>query len=115
MYAGAHGPRTTRAQVAAGRMTVGDVVMVHGLIFQLTLPLGILGSVYNQVRVATTDMQKLVALLENKPAVVSVPGAPSLELHAGRIEFDDVTFAYTVAQRVEAGNERRGSVGVRAI
>ena len=38
-------------EAMAGRMSVGDVVMVHGLIFQLTVPLGILGTMYNQVRV----------------------------------------------------------------
>ena len=71
-------------EVMAGRMTVGDVVMVHGLIFQLTLPLGILGSVYNQVRVATTDMQALDNLLSNAPSVASKPDAPPLRLDAGR-------------------------------
>ena len=72
----------------AGRMSVGDVVMVHGLIFQLTVPLGILGTMYNQVRVATTDMNALDKLLIMQPAVASKPDAPPLLLTAGRIAFD---------------------------
>ena len=76
-------------QVMAGTMTVGDVVMVHGLIFQLTLPLNILGSVYNMVRQATVDMNALTQLLQQKPAVTSVRGAPALSSPTrGRIEFD---------------------------
>ena len=94
-------------QAAAGGMSVGDVVMVHGLIFQLTLPLGILGSVYNQVRVASTDMQNLVALLGNAPAVATLPGAPPLALAPSgappRIEFDDVSFGYLEGQTLLRG------------
>ena len=86
-------------EVAAGRMSVGDVVMVQGLVFQLTLPLSILGMVYNQVRQAVIDMGALSQLQGRAPQITSPPGAPPLALAAegargGRIEFEDVHFAY---------------------
>ncbi len=83
-------------EVAAGRMSVGDVVMVHGLIFQLTLPLNILGTIYNQVRQAATDLDALLALQRRSPSIASAAGAPPLVLSSpgGRVVFDNVTFGY---------------------
>jgi len=86
--------------VVAGRMTIGDLVLVNAFLIQLYMPLNFLGIVYREIRQSLADIERMFTLLDEHREVADTPDAIDLPPGAVDVSFDAVNFHYDAKRPV---------------
>ena len=80
--------------VVEGKLTLGDLVMVNAFLLQMFQPLSFLGVMYRQIKESITDVERMFELMKRPREVEDKPDARDLDVIAGEVKFDHVSFAY---------------------
>ena len=84
-------------------LTLGDLVLVNGLLIQLYIPLNFLGMVYREIKQALADMDRMFRLLKQDREVEDRPGARSLSATGASVRFENVDFSYEARRQILFG------------
>ncbi|MGL4226777.1 MAG: ABCB family ABC transporter ATP-binding protein/permease [Rickettsia sp.] len=80
--------------ISQNKMTVGDLIMVNAYLFQLSIPLSILGFAFREIKNALVSMEDMFKLLDIPAEVQDAVDAMELIISKGEVSFDNVSFAY---------------------
>ncbi|KAL3427836.1 ABC transporter [Phlyctema vagabunda] len=81
-------------QVIQGNKTVGQFATLITYWGQLQGPLSFFSSMYKSISYSLMDAERLLELFETKPSIKDTSHAKPLKLGQGKVEFDQVCFAY---------------------
>ncbi len=87
----------------AGRMSIGDLVMVNAYLIQVFLPLNTLGFVFRETRDALLNTEMLFNLLGREPDIRDAPEARPLAGGDTTVRFDDIRFGYDRQRQILKG------------
>ncbi len=88
------------SQVLAGRITVGELLLVMAYMAQLYEPLRTISGKIPELQSSMVSAQRAFSLLDECPETVDSPNAISSSRVVGEIEFRHVDFQYTQGRRV---------------
>jgi ATP-binding cassette subfamily B protein len=86
--------------VVAKTLTLGDLVLINGLLIQLYIPLNFLGMVYREIKQALIDTDRMFRLLEENREIQDAPGALALAAGKASIRFEQVDFSYDAKRQI---------------
>ncbi|PXA88391.1 metal ABC transporter permease [Nostoc sp. 3335mG] len=89
--------------VMAGRLTLGDFVLLNTFLMQVYRPLNFIGFVYRELRQGLTDIEAMFKLLDQDPEIEDKPEARPLDVTGPVIRFEDVTFHYDADRPILKG------------
>ncbi|MFZ6649147.1 ABCB family ABC transporter ATP-binding protein/permease [Undibacterium sp. TJN25] len=89
--------------VIAGKMSLGDLVLVNTFMIQLYIPLNFLGVLYREIKQSLADMERLFSLLDQNREIADSDGARDLHIdhqEGGEVHFRHVDFSYESKRQI---------------